>query len=139
MGFSTHYFKDLSFFLTKVSGDISDDDLIQHIVSLNKETKELLILKELSDCRKINSVTSLSTQATILAADIEQEKLCSKLAILVPKDNDVIYGMARAYQMFSEDKRGSVSLFSDFDEALMWLSENNIEEKELLISFINNA
>ncbi|WP_126456583.1 hypothetical protein [Sulfuriflexus mobilis] len=69
MGFSTHYSKDHNFMLTNISGDITDNGLMQHIVAYDKEIEKLPILKELSDCRQIQSITSLSTQAATSAAD----------------------------------------------------------------------
>ena len=137
--FSTHYSKEHNFMLTKASGDLSDSDLIQHIISLNAKTENLLILKELSDCREVKSVASLSTETATLAAKIEQKKSASRLAILIPKDNKAAYGLARAYQMFSEEKREAVSIFHNLDEALVWLTEDNTEEKEALFSFMNNT
>ena len=62
-----------------------------------------------------------------------------RLAILIPKDNKAAYGLARAYQMFSEEKREAVNIFHNLDEALVWLTADNTEEKEALISFMNNS
>ena len=118
---------------------ISDSDLIQHTISLNEKTEKILVLKELSDCRAIKSVASLSTETATVAAKIEQKKSVSRMAILIPKDNKATYGLARAYQMFSEEKREAASIFHNLDEALVWLIADNTEEKEALISFMNNT
>lgn len=53
MGFTRHYFQEHTFMLTKITGEINDDDLSQHVVALNKETEGLTNLKELTDCREI--------------------------------------------------------------------------------------
>ena len=124
--------------LTKVSGDIDGNSLAQHVIDLNKETEGIFNLRELADYREITSVKLLSTQATTMSAGSEKDKPGSKLAILTPKDKDAVYGMARAYQMFSEDHRKSVKLFRDFQDALMWLSENDLEEESLSV-LVNNA
>ena len=41
--------------------------------------------------------------------------------------------------MFSEEKREAASIFHNLDEAPVWLTADNTEEKEALISFMNNT
>jgi len=138
MGFSRHYFKEYNFMLTKINGEINDNDLSRHVVALNKETEGLINLKELADCREITKI-NLTTQGTTINASHEKNKPGSKLAILTPVDNTLIFAMARAYQMFSEDYRESVGLFHDLNEALVWLTDNNEPENKSLTLLINNA
>ena len=138
MGFSRYYFQKQNFMLTKITDEINDDDLYHHVVALNKEVEGIANLKELADCREIIKI-NLTTAGTTRSADHEQIKKGSKLAILTPKGNDLIFAMARAYQMFCEDYRESVSLFHDLDEALAWLTNDNSDECKSLNSFVNNA
>ncbi len=138
MGLSRHYFKDNNFLLTKVSGDINGKILMQYIIDTNKETDGISNLKELADCREITSVKSLSTQIISDSAESETNKPGSKLALLVPKDSDVIYAMANAYRMFAEDHRESVKIFKELEEALSWLSGSD-QEAESLCALVKSA
>ncbi|MCW8825163.1 MAG: hypothetical protein OQK78_01950, partial [Gammaproteobacteria bacterium] len=96
-------------------------------------------LREIADCRGLTGVSSLTGNGTALAASREEYKPGSICVILVPKENDAIYGMARAYQMFAEEHRESVSIYRDIDEALNWITDNNILEVEALKELINKA
>ena len=53
MGFSRHYFNEHNFMLTKVCGEIDDDDLMSHVNALNRETQGCVNVRELSDCRSL--------------------------------------------------------------------------------------
>lgn len=138
MGFSRQYFQEFNFMLTKITGEINDKDLSHHVAVLNQEAKGLVNLKELADCREVTKI-NLSTQGTTYSASREKNKLGSKLAILTPKGNDLIFAMARAYQMFAEDFRESVHLFHDLHEALVWLADDNVLESKSLTSLVNDA
>ena len=138
MGFTRYYFQEYNFMLTKLAGEVNDNDLSHHVVALNQETEGLTSLKELADCREITKI-KLSTQGTTDSAGHEKNKPGSKLAILTPKGNNLIFAMARAYQMFSEDFRESVRIFHDLHEAINWLSSDNVLEREALIDLVNDV
>ncbi len=132
MGFSHQYFKDHNFLLTRASGDLDGKDLMLHVININEVTEGIINLKELSDCREITSLDSLSTKMATMSAAAENDKPGSRFAILVPKDNDVIYGIANAYKMFAEDHRAAVKIFKELAEAISWLAESEAEEKALM-------
>lgn len=124
--------------LTKLTNEISDNDLLRHVIALNNETEGLKDLKELADCREITKVNS-SSQGIINCAEHEIKKHGSKLAILVPQKSSYVFVMARAYQIFSDEYRESVNVFSSIDEALIWLTNDNEAEIETLTLLINSA
>lgn len=138
MGFTRHYNQENNFMLTKVVGEINDEDLLHHVIALNKELEGLTNLKELADCREITKI-NLSTSETTTSANNEKNKEGSKLAILTPKGNDLIFAMARAYQMFSEDYREHVQIFKNYNEAIDWLTKDNSDETESINEYIKNA
>jgi len=137
MSFSHQYFKDHNFLLTRASGDIDGKDLMQHVISINEETEGIIDLKELSDCREITSLELLSTKMATTSAANENDKPGSILAILIPENNPVIYGVANAYKMFAEDHRKAVQIFKELPEAIIWLAESEAEE-EALMALVNN-
>lgn len=138
MGFSIHYFQEYNFILTKITGEVDDGDLAYHVAALNQKTDGIINLKELADCREV-TVVNLTTRGTTHSAGLEKNKPGSKLAILTPEGNDLVFAMARAYQMFSEDFRESVRLFRDLHEALEWLTDGDLLERKSLTALINDV
>jgi len=61
----------------------------------------------------------------IHSSGLETQNPQSLLAILVSETDLELYGIARAYQMFSLDIRKSVKLFTAMDKALEWLSHDD--------------
>ena len=136
MGFARHYLKDYNFMYTKIYGEVNDQSLQQHVISLNKETDGISGLRELADCRELSEMTALTVQGTANCACLENRRPYSLLAILVT-DSTLLFGMARAYQAFSEDRRKSTEIFRDINQALEWLA-NDEGEAEGFKKFVNN-
>ena len=122
MAFDLHYLEERRFMLTIVSADVDDQQLMQHVQSLNERTTGVDDLRELADCRQVTSLEQLSVRGTTLGAAHEVPRLNARLAILVT-DSPLLFGLARAYQAFAEHQRGAVEIFQDAQEALSWLSE----------------
>ncbi len=137
MGFSRYYLKEHNFLLTKVSGKIVVDDLLQHVMTVNKEMEGNIDIRQLTDCRNITDIQSLTVKEATNCAQRETNKSESSLAIVVP-DSPIIFGMARAYTMFAEDRRGEVKIFQSVYDALLWLA-NNPEEVDILTDFVASA
>ncbi len=137
MGVIRHHFREHKFVFTVLSGEIDDENLMAHVIDLNKETVEVPDFIELADCRGISNLDTLTVRGTTNAARSEKNRPSSMLALLVP-DSNLILGLTRAYQTFSEDCRKAVEIFRDVDEALAWLAE---DENELLslADFVKNA
>lgn len=131
MEFNRFYAEDLKFEVTLVSGEINDDNLREHILKLNESTGDISDLKELADCRNITSLEKITVAGTVRNADLEATRPESRLALLV-SDDVLLYGMARSYQQFSEDRRESCQIFKSLDDALLWLAK---EDKEQALSF----
>ena len=137
MGFSLHYLKDHRFMYTRISGEINDQDLKQHVINFNKETEGISDLRELADCRNLINLEALTVKGTSYSAILEDNKPESLLAILVT-ESALLFGMARVYQIFVEGRRESVKIFKDINSALKWLAK---DEQEIAIfnEFIKNA
>ena len=122
---------------TKISGEVNDQNLRQHVVDLNRETEGIYDLRELADCRDIQDMRHLSAQGTADCAQIENKRPNSLLALLV-SESSLLFGMARAYQAFSQDRRKDAQIFKNLDDALVWLSSDE-KEIEILKDFINKT
>jgi hypothetical protein len=138
MGFSRHWLREQAFVLTTVSGSIDSTSLMEHVQALNQESDGVSGLKELADCRELKDVENLSVSGVTKASLFEGKKPGSRLVILVPKDAPVIYGLARAYQMFAEESREAVKVFTDMNHAMSWLEpdENSLRS---ILEFVNRV
>ena len=132
MGFSTYYLKDHNFILTHISDEVDDHNLKQYVLTLNKNTEGMLNIRELADCRCVESMEKLTSQGTAACAELEKYRPDSLLAILVT-ESPLLYGLVRTYQTFAEGRRKEVKIFTDINQALTWLAN---DEKDLQI--INN-
>lgn len=135
MGFSRHYLKECNFMLTKISGEVNDQNLRQHVIDLNRETEGISDLRELADCRDIRDMKRLSAQVTADCGHLENNRPYSLLALLI-NDSKLLFGMARAYQTFSQDRRKDTQIFKNLNDALSWLARDE-KEIEILKDFIH--
>jgi len=137
MGFSVYFNQKNHFVLTRLSGDIDNNNLRNHVLNLNKLTEGISELREIADCRNIENISYLTVEGTKIGAELESNKLGSLLAIVVP-DSPLFYGMARVYQTFSGNHREAVNLFYNIRDALAWLGYGEVEIEEL-ITFVETA
>ena len=136
MAIRTYYLEGHKFILNEFSGDLDDESLKNLIKDVNVKTKEITDLRELSDCRELQSIDNLTVQGTIVSSQLETNRPQSLLAIVTPEFNQQIHGMAKVYQSFSEATREAVKIFTDIDEAVSWLAKDD-QEKEILENFVN--
>ena len=109
MSITRHYLQDKNFMMTRITGNLNDNILMEHVNELNRMTLGLSNLRELADCRKITGADGLTVQGTADCAKTELDRPESLLAILV-NDSTLLYGMARAYHTFSEEKRKRIQV-----------------------------
>ena len=131
MGFCHHFIPEHNFLLSTIEGPLDDAGLTEHVREVNELASKSANIKELSDCRSITDLSGLSVQGTVKCAQLEQDKPGSKLAIVVPRENITLYGMARAYHTFSVEKREDVQIFGTIEEAASWLAEDKLEAESM--------
>lgn len=124
MAMIIYHLKASDFILTKLSGDLNDENLRQMVLILNQATEELSEFRGLADLREITSLKQWTALGATHSSGLETSKPKSLLAILVSKTDLELYGLSRAYQMFSLDIRTSVKLFTAMDKALEWISHD---------------
>ncbi|MBW9261326.1 MAG: hypothetical protein K1566_17715 [Candidatus Thiodiazotropha sp. (ex. Lucinisca nassula)] len=134
MPFTRRFSEKHHFMLTTLSGELNDEDLLVHVLALNEETKGISDLIELADCTTVTCLEHLTVEGTSSIATLEAIRPDSLLALVV-LDHPLNYGLARAYQAFSEDRRKEVRIFLDIDEALSWLVKDD-QEFKFLTDFI---
>lgn len=128
MSFRRSYDLENKFVLTNISGSVNDKNLMEHVLKLNAEMEGNDDFRELADCLQTENIMDLTVQGSVHAAETERNRPKSKLAILV-NESPLLFGMARAFQTFSEDRRKEVHIFHSTTEAIEWLASN---ENDLL-------
>ena len=131
MGFERRYLKSCHFVWSKATGELDDNALMEQVLALNSETEGMTDFKELSDCSELVSLDKLTVTGTTSCAAAEDNRSESLLAILV-SDSPLLYGMARSYQMFAENNRQAVRIFTDMEAALRWLAVDETEVLQLM-------
>ena len=134
MTFARYYDYDHDFVVTVIDGVMNDDNLMKHVIELNEATKSMVNMREFGDATGITDMSELTAMGASRCATHESHRPTSKLAILV-SDNPVVYGMARAYQTFSMEKREDVQIFHTKVEALAWLADDD-DDLVRMIDFI---
>ena len=114
------------------------DDALEHVRDLNEEGRGIVGLREIADCRGITNLDDLTVAGTTRASAAQENKPGSLLALLV-RDNDLLlFGMARAFQTFSEDVRHEVKIFKNTEECLDWIDSGD-DNKAPLLEFLEQV
>jgi len=107
---------------TKATGVLTDDELVGHKQNLLRDPAFKPGMVELSDVRGVErlEVTPEGIRRFVAQDKADADRLRGfKLAIVVSKD--VVFGMARVYEMRTEANPLSVNVFRDMEEARVWL------------------
>lgn len=140
MSYTRHYFPELNFLLTRIFGDLDNDQLRRIVVDPEGETTHLKAVIGLADCRDLHNVDQLTAEGTFEAATLEEGQASTTgglLAILVPKE--LVFGLARVYASAAERTRRAVLVSYSLDEALGWLTGNDDAAIRKLRTFIEQV
>lgn len=110
--FERFYKANSDFVYVKLSSDVDDKQLAEHISLYNIEAKERTGLLELCDCRQITSIEKITVQGCVEIGerDTGQNRfLGGKLAFLV--SNELQFGLARAFQTFAIESGRKIEIF----------------------------
>jgi hypothetical protein len=108
---------------TTASGVLTDSDILQLKAHLVADSKWKPGMRELSDVRSIDrlEVTTAGVRQMMMRDERDAAALASyRLAIVVA--HQVVYGMARMYQMLTEHTVPGMRVFTDIEEAKGWLA-----------------
>lgn len=132
-----HYKPQSRFTHVLIMGELTNDQLRDHVLAYNEEAADRKALLELADCRILEDISTLTAGGCVKSTGLEEHQpraTGGKLAILVR--NELQFGMARAYSMAASNYRESVNVFYELDDALAWLSpEESVGE---VLSFIHS-
>ena len=106
---------------TEGSGVITDADVIALKEKLLRDPASAEAIGQLSDLRLIErlAVTTAGVHAMVRHDEKNEQARARRLAIVATED--VVFGMARMYQMLGGRENNGVGVFRGLDEALQWL------------------
>lgn len=106
---------------TEGSGVVTDADVIALKEKLLRDPASSEAIGELSDLRHIErmAITTAGVHAMVRHDEKNEQARARRLAIVATED--VVFGMARMYQMLGGRENSGVGVFRGLDEALQWL------------------
>jgi len=115
--------------LTVASGTLYDADVMQHKAALRDDPRVTPDIKELSDVRGIEQLDVTETGIRqMIRFDRDAAASTGGHTLAIVATEDIIFGMARMYEMLTEQNVRSVQVFRDIDEATRWLLDPPEEE-----------
>lgn len=115
--------------LTLMYGRLTDAEVGEHVIRMNREYAATSALIELADCRYLHDISALSADGLMVSAGMEKGQLRtagSKGAIVVA--NDLVFGLARVYAAIAAQDRVDSRVYRDLDEAIDWLGMNHLKD-----------
>jgi hypothetical protein len=107
---------------TEISEMFTVDDLRAYLVAVPKEPAFRPGMPSLVDCRKVKALLS-PDELRLIAADVAQMSPApapGRCAVLAA--TDVVFGLVRMYEAYSEGSPVEVRVFRAVDEAMAWLT-----------------
>lgn len=119
----------LSFVISEGSGTLTIQDLIGHAESLRSDPvlsghDELV---DLSRVEKVEVTSEGLRQLASTVARLNPDRKAYRVAVVAP--DDVVYGMARMYEVFRDELAGTLQTFRTVDEARGWLTSGRSRGK----------
>jgi hypothetical protein len=90
VGTSRYYLKENNFMLSRLSGEISNQALREHVLEFDQDTEEISNLREFVDCRKIESLCDMTTSTTLHDSQLVDSRPDYSIAIIV-NESPLIY------------------------------------------------
>ena len=117
-----------SLVLSRGWGIVTDRELLAHVRALTIDPRFVRNLHQLADLRDVVDVEV--TAATIREmASLNPYGDGSRRAVVVT--SDVLFGMARMYQILRDEPTDELEIFRTLDDALRWLGILNAKEELL--------
>jgi hypothetical protein len=105
--------------ILEVIGELGDQDLLALADRLEKAPRVESDFSFLIDLRQADGRTVTSAGVSALAGRSLVVSRASRRAVVVP--SELGFGMARMYELLSEQRGGGPRVFRDYDEALRWV------------------
>ncbi len=101
---------------------LTEVDLLEHKRALMQDPEFRPGMKELSDVRKVErlDITSEGVKK-LVALDVDHALGLGEYRLAIVVSADIVFGMARMYEILTESHDENVRVFRAIDEAKAWL------------------
>ena len=100
-------------------GIITDADLLTHLDDIENDSDFHPSFNRLNDYRAVESLDVTGAGVRALASRVDASEASCRRAIVV--STELAYGMARMFQILTDDKPATIEVFKDMAEARKWL------------------
>ncbi|MDH3206648.1 MAG: hypothetical protein OEO79_08550 [Gemmatimonadota bacterium] len=118
--------EERSIVMTTATGRLTDAELLAHKEALLADPRFRPGMKELSDIRGVEDL-DVSPEGVMAAASFDSRNSpvleTHRLGLLV--STDLVFGMARMYEMRTDGNTGGVKVFRSEEEAMLWLDASD--------------
>lgn len=107
---------------THAVGVLTDEDILGHKRKLAEDPQFTAGMRELSDVRGVTDlqITSAGVRAMV-NADASQASRLHDYRLAIVAGQEVVFGMARMYELLAEPHVPNVGVFRDYLDAARWL------------------
>jgi hypothetical protein len=107
-----------SLVLSRGWGVVTDRELLAHVRTLTADPHFARDFRQLADLRDVTDVQVAASTIREMAR-LNPFGAGARRAVVVTKD--VVFGMARMYQILSDESSDELQIFRKVDDALQWL------------------
>lgn len=108
---------------TTATGILTDDDILELKRQLTADPEFKPGMRELSDVRAVTDLR-VTTQGVrrMVNQDAKQSSTLDEYRLAIVAGSGEVFGMARMYQMLTENNLPHVAVFRDYDTAARWIA-----------------
>ena len=110
--------------LSTATGTVTDEDLHTHMRRLAADPNFDPTYRQLVDLRDVSNVDVTSGGLRALGSSNPWKEPTRRAVVC---ERDVVFGLARMYQLLTDDDPHEVQVFREISEALDWLALDTIE------------
>jgi hypothetical protein len=107
-----------SLVLSRGWGVVTDRELLAHVRALTADSRSARDFRQLADLR---DVTDIQITASCIRETVKLNPFGAGARRAVVVTNDIVFGMARMYQIFTDESPDELQIFRKVNDALQWL------------------
>jgi hypothetical protein len=108
---------------------VTDRELLAHVRALTADPRFAPHFRQLADLR---DVTDLQVAASIIREMVRLNPFGAGARRALVVTSDEVFGMARMYQLLTDESPDELQIFRKVDDALQWLGTADAKEELLL-------
>ena len=118
-----------SLVLSRGWGVVTDRELLAHVRALTADPRFAPHFRQLADLR---DVTDMQVTASTIREMVRLNPFWAGARRALVVTSDVVFGMARMYQILRDESPDELRIFRKVDDALQWLGIADAKEELLL-------